>query len=67
VEIDFQSYFSTIPRDKLMIPHRERVVDGSKSVKQSLKVGVEHQGTVEPTAIGVPQVRPLPHSTVIFT
>ena len=29
VEIDFQSYFTTIPHDKLMVLIKERVVDGS--------------------------------------
>ncbi len=61
VEIDFQSYFTTIPHDNLMILIKERVVDGSMLgiIKQSLKVGVEYQGTVEPTTIGVPQGSPI--------
>lgn len=61
VEIDFQSYFTTIPHDKLMILIQERVVDGSmlRIIKQSLKVGVEYQETVEPTTIGVPQGSPI--------
>ncbi|MCP5024410.1 MAG: group II intron reverse transcriptase/maturase, partial [bacterium] len=42
VEIDFQSYFTTIPHDKLLVLIRQRVVDGSmlRIIKQSLKVGV---------------------------
>lgn len=61
VEIDFKSYFTTIPHDKLMVLIKERVVDGSilKLIKQSLKVGVEYQGQVEPTTIGVPQGSPI--------
>lgn len=61
VEIDFQSYFTTIPHDNLMILIKERVADGSmlRIIKQSLKVGVEYQGIVEPTTIGVPQGSPI--------
>lgn len=61
VEIDFKSYFTTIPHKNLMILIKERVADGSmlRIIKQSLKVGVEYQGTVEPTTIGVPQGSPI--------
>ena len=61
VEIDFQSYFTTISHDKLLVLIRQRVVDGSmlRIIKQSLKVGVEYQGQVEPTRIGVPQGSPI--------
>ncbi len=61
VEIDFQSYFTTIPHDKLLVLIRQRVVDGSmlRIIKQSLKVGIEFQGQVEPTKIGVPQGSPI--------
>ena len=61
VEIDFQSYFTTIPHDKLLVLIRQRVVDGSmlRIIKQSLKVGVEYQGQVEPTRVGVPQGSPI--------
>ena len=61
VEIDFQGYFTTIPHDKLLVLIRQRVVDGSmlRIIKQSLKVGVEYQGQVEPTRIGVPQGSPI--------
>ncbi len=61
VEIDFQSYFTTIPHDKLLVLIRQRVVDGSmlRIIKQSLTVGVEYQGQVEPTRIGVPQGSPI--------
>jgi group II intron reverse transcriptase/maturase len=61
VEIDFQSYFTTIPHDKLLVLIRQRVVDGSmlRLIKQSLKVGVAYQGRVEPTTIGVLQGSPV--------
>lgn len=61
VEIDFQSYFTTIPHDKLLTLIRQRVVDGSMLclITQSLKVGVAYQGRVEPTTIGVPQGSPI--------
>lgn len=61
VEIDFRSYFTTIPHDKLMILIKQRVVDGSmlRIIKQSLKVEVAYQGKMEPTAIGVPQGSPI--------
>ena len=61
VEIDFQSYFTTIPHDKLLVLIRQRVVDGSmlRIIKQSLKVGVEYRGQVEPTRVGVPQGSPI--------
>jgi RNA-directed DNA polymerase len=61
VEMDFQSYFTTIPHDKLLKLIRQRVVDGSmlRLINQSLKVGVAYQGRVEPTTIGVPQGSPI--------
>jgi RNA-directed DNA polymerase len=61
VEIDFRSYFTTIPHDKLMILIRQRVVDGSmlSLIKQSLTVEVAYQGKMEPTAVGVPQGSPI--------
>jgi group II intron reverse transcriptase/maturase len=61
VEIDFRSYFMTIPHDKLLTLIRERVVDSSmlRIIKQSLKVGVDYQGKVEPTTVGVPQGSPI--------
>ena len=62
VEIDFKSYFTTIlSRYKPTILIRQRIVDGSmlRIIKQSLKVGVEYQGQVEPTRIGVPQGSPI--------
>jgi group II intron reverse transcriptase/maturase len=61
VEIDFKSYFTTIPHSKLLTLIGERVVDGSMLhlIRQSLKVGVAYQGQVEPTTVGVPQGSPI--------
>ena len=61
VEIDFRSYFTTIPHDKLIILIKQRVVDGSmlRLVKQSLTVGIAYKGKVEPTTVGVPQGSPI--------
>jgi RNA-directed DNA polymerase len=61
VEIDFKSYFTTIPHDKLLILIRQRVVDGSmlQIIKQSLKVAEAYQGQMVPTRIGVPQGSPI--------
>ncbi len=61
VEIDLQSYFTSIPHNKLIVLVRERVVDGSmlRLIKQSLKVGVAYRGQVEPTTVGVPQGSPI--------
>lgn len=61
VEIDFRSYFTTIPHDKLMILIKQRVVDGSmlRLIKQSLRGGVAYQGKIEPTKVGVPQGSPI--------
>src|SRR5262245_13667408 len=61
VEIDFRSYFTTIPHDKLMILIKQRVVDGSmlRLIKQSLKVEVAYRGKIEPTTVGVPQGSPI--------
>ena len=46
VEIDFRSYFTTIPHDKLIILIKQRVVDGSmlRLIKQSLTVGIAYEG-----------------------
>jgi RNA-directed DNA polymerase len=61
VEIDFRSYFTTIPHDKLMILIRQRVRDGSmlRLIKQSLTVGVAYKGQIEPNTVGVPQGSPI--------
>ncbi len=61
VEIDFRSYFTTIPHDKLIVLIKQRVVDGSmlRLIKQSLTVGIAYEGKVEPTTVGVPQGSPI--------
>jgi group II intron reverse transcriptase/maturase len=61
VEIDFRSYFTTIPHDKLMILIKQRVVDGSmlRLIKQSLTVEIAYEGKMEPTTVGVPQGSPI--------
>ena len=61
VEIDFRSYVTTIPQDKLMILIKQRVVDGSmlRLIKQSLTVEIAYEGKVEPTTVGVPQGSPI--------
>jgi group II intron reverse transcriptase/maturase len=61
VEIDFQSYFTSIPHGKLMKLSTKRVADGSmlKLIKQTLKVGSKDQGQVVPTTVGVPQGSPI--------
>jgi RNA-directed DNA polymerase len=61
VEIDFQSYFTSIPHGKLLKLITQRVADGSmlKLSTQTLKVGVKAQGQVVPTAVGVPQGSPI--------
>jgi group II intron reverse transcriptase/maturase len=61
VEIDFKSYFTSIPHGKLMKLITKRIADGRmlKLIKQTLKVGVWQQGQVAPTKIGVPQGSPI--------
>jgi len=61
VEIDFRSYFTTIPHAKLIILIKQRVVDGSmlRLIKQSLTVEIAYQGKREPTTVGVPQGSPI--------
>jgi group II intron reverse transcriptase/maturase len=61
VEIDFKSYFTSIPHNKLLQLIGKRIADGSmmKLIKQTLKVGVMNKGIVEPTEVGVPQGSPI--------
>lgn len=61
VEIDFKSYFSSIPHSKLLKLIQKRISDGSmlKLIKQTLKVGVEYKGKVTPTKVGVSQGSPI--------
>jgi RNA-directed DNA polymerase len=58
VELDFKSYFDTIPHERLLELVRQRVVDGSvlALLKQSLKAGVlEELKGWKPTERGTPQ------------
>jgi group II intron reverse transcriptase/maturase len=61
VEIDFKSYFTSIPHGKLMKLITKRIAEGSmlKLIKQTLTVGMWDQGQVVPTRIGVPQGSPI--------
>jgi RNA-directed DNA polymerase len=61
VEIDFQSYFTSIPHNKLLELISRRISDGSllKLIKQTLKVGISHKDNVQPTKIGVSQGSPI--------
>jgi group II intron reverse transcriptase/maturase len=61
VEIDFKSYFTSIPHGKLMKLITKRIADGSmlKLIKQTLKVGIWDKGQVVPTKIGGPQGSPI--------
>ena len=61
VEIDFKSYFTSIPHRKLMTLITKRIADGSllRLIKQTLKVGGYEQGQVVPTKVGVPQGSPI--------
>ena len=58
VELDFKSYFDTIPHDRLLGLVKQRVVDGSvlALLEQSLKAGVlEELKGWQPTERGTPQ------------
>lgn len=61
VELDFKSYFDSIPHVKLLKLISLRISDGSmmKLIKKSLKVGVISDGEVVPTQVGVPQGSPI--------
>ena len=61
VEIDFKSYFDSIPHGKLLKLISLRISDRSvlKLIKQTLKVGVLDRGNVLPTKVGVPQGSPI--------
>jgi RNA-directed DNA polymerase len=61
VEIDFKSYFTSIPHGKLLRLMTKRIADGSmlKLIKQTLKVGIKDQGQVVSTPVGVPQGSPI--------
>jgi len=61
VEIDFQSYCTSIRHGKLMKLSTKRIADGRmlKLIKPTLKVGIWDKGQVIPTQIGVPQGSPI--------
>jgi len=61
VEIDFKSYFTSIPHRKLRKLITQRIADGSmlRLIKQTLKVGLWQQGQVAATKLGVPQGSPI--------
>ncbi len=61
VEIDFKSYFNTIPHGNLIKVIQKRISDGSvlKLIKQTLKVGMDKRGNIIPTKLGVPQGSPI--------
>lgn len=61
VEIDFKSYFTSIPHGKLLQLITKRIADGSmlKLIKQTLTVGVKDRGQVVATTVGVPQGSPI--------
>lgn len=60
VEIDFKAYFTSIPHGNLLQLITQRIADGSmlQLIKQTLKVGVQRQGQILPTTVGVPQGSP---------
>jgi RNA-directed DNA polymerase len=61
VEIDFESYFDSIPHGNLLKLISKRVSDGAmlKLIKQSLQVRVNKNGNRQIMRIGVPQGSPI--------
>lgn len=61
VEIDFQSYFTSIPHEKLLKLISKRIGDGSvlKMIKQTLTTSVAKQGKITGRKVGVPQGSPI--------
>jgi RNA-directed DNA polymerase len=58
VDLDFKSYFETIPHERLLGLVRQRIVDGSvlELLEQSLKAGVLEELTGwQPSEVGTPQ------------
>src|SRR5699024_2362134 len=57
IDADLQSYFDTIPHDKLEQQIRRRVTDGSvnRLIQQFLKAGVMEEGKYQRTLEGAPQ------------
>ena len=58
VEIDFESYFDSIPHCNLLKLISQKISDGAilRLIKQSLKVGIDKMGK---TKVGVPQGSPI--------
>ncbi|WP_250237969.1 group II intron reverse transcriptase/maturase [Cardinium endosymbiont of Oedothorax gibbosus] len=61
VEIDFQSYFISIPHEKLLKLISKRIADGSmlKLIKQTLTTSIVKQGKITCKKVGVPQGSPI--------
>ncbi|WP_316353746.1 group II intron reverse transcriptase/maturase [Candidatus Trichorickettsia mobilis] len=61
VEIDFESYFDSIPHGNLLILIKQRISDGAmlRLIKQSLKVDIDKSGNQKRVKIGVPQGSPI--------
>ena len=61
VEIDFRSYFTSIPHGKLLEQIGLKIADGSmlKLIKQTLKVGIMAKGNVTAMEEGVHQGSPI--------
>jgi RNA-directed DNA polymerase len=61
VEIDFKSYFTSIPQDKLIRLIGRKISDGAmmKLIKQTLKVGVAQGDKIMAMEVGVSQGSPL--------
>lgn len=61
VEIDFQSYFTSIPHEKLLKLISSRIADGSilKLIKQTLKTAIGVKDKITPAEVGVPQGSPI--------
>jgi RNA-directed DNA polymerase len=57
LDADIQSYFDTIPHDRLMKCIEQRIADGSvlRLIRAWLKAGVLEKGKVHPTELGTPQ------------
>lgn len=61
VEIDFESYFDSIPHSNLLVLIKQKISDGSmlSLIKQSLKVGIDKSDNQKRLKIGVPQGSPI--------
>jgi len=61
VEIDFESYFDSMPHGNLLVLIKQRISDGAmlKLIKQTLKVDIDKPGNQKRVKIGVPQGSPI--------